>query len=130
VDPVAVMTYDGDRFPMIKSFIEHNQSQGMRTIAIIGRTSEECIGIHARLESDGVACSLISEGQSKYNGGISIVPIYLTKGLEFDAVLIMDVDGKRYTASAKDAKLLYVGCTRALHRLTLLYQGECSKLII
>jgi DNA helicase-2/ATP-dependent DNA helicase PcrA len=101
----------------------------MRTIASIGRTSEDCLRIHSALAGEGVESSLISEGQSKYQGGISIAPVYLTKGLEFDAVLLMDVDSKRYTASSRDAKLLYVGCTRVLHRLTLLFQGESSPLI-
>ncbi|MNW54608.1 Helicase IV [compost metagenome] len=50
-----------------------------------------------------------------------MLPVYLSKGLEFDAVIVTDVDQEHY--GPKDAKLLYVGCTRALHELWLLH-GE------
>jgi DNA helicase-2/ATP-dependent DNA helicase PcrA len=53
----------------------------------------------------------------------------LTKGLEFDAVLIVDVDPEHYEQSFQDAKLLYVGCTRALHELWLFYTENASPLI-
>lgn len=46
------------------------------------------------------------------------LPVYLSKGLEFDAVLICDVDQHNYR-DEEDKKLLYVSCTRALHHLAL-----------
>lgn len=56
------------------------------------------------------------------------MPVYLSKGLEFDAVLIPDADETAYGSA--DAKLLYVGCTRALHRLKLLYEARLTPLIV
>ncbi|WP_274364121.1 HelD family protein [Paenibacillus thermotolerans] len=130
-EPVSFIpiTSENERLSTLKSIIHEYQSEGMQTIAIIGRTFEDCLKIHTDLSDMGFSAFLISEGQRKYQGGISIVPVYLSKGLEFDAALIIDVDKRRYTSSPKDAKLLYVGCTRALHRLTLLYHGEPSPLI-
>ncbi|MNH35116.1 Helicase IV [compost metagenome] len=58
---------------------------------------------------------------------MSVVPVYLSKGLEFDAVLIADASEEAY--SHLDAKLLYVGCTRALHKLQLLHTGQLTSLI-
>lgn len=52
-----------------------------------------------------------------------MLPVYLSKGLEFDAVLVADADRSHYAEKAWDAKLMYVGCTRALHELWLLH-GE------
>ena len=40
--------------------------------------------------------NVIEADQSKYEGGISVVPVYLAKGLEFDAVLLIDVDEEHY----------------------------------
>lgn len=60
--------------------------------------------------------------------GVSIMPIYLSKGLEFDAVFICDVSATNYR-SAADKRLLYIGCTRALHRLHLLWEGDPSPLL-
>ncbi|MOA57704.1 Helicase IV [compost metagenome] len=73
--------------------------------------------------------NLIDGSKSEYLGGISVLPVYLSKGLEFDAVLLMDVDSHHYREGAMDAKLLYVGCTRALHELWVLYHGELTPFI-
>ncbi|MNI91052.1 Helicase IV [compost metagenome] len=61
---------------------------------------------------------------TQYLGGLSVLPVYLSKGLEFDAVILADADADHYGAAAWDAKLMYVGCTRALHELWLLHSGE------
>ena len=51
-----------------------------------------------------------------YNNNINILPSYLSKGLEFDAVII--VGKEKFNKNNKlDMKLLYVSMTRALHKL-------------
>ncbi|WP_334306013.1 ATP-binding domain-containing protein [Anaerocolumna sp. AGMB13025] len=52
----------------------------------------------------------------------------MSKGLEFDAVLICDADSTNYH-SEDDKKLLYIASTRALHRLNLFCKGEASLLL-
>ena len=67
--------------------------------------------------------STINSKNTKYDGGICLVSSYLAKGLEFDAVIIYDVD--QYDANSElDMKLLYVAMTRALHQLDVTYQKE------
>ncbi|REK76631.1 HelD family protein [Paenibacillus paeoniae] len=97
------------------------------TISIIGRTARECEDIHRYFAAQGLEASLVQSKQPTYGGGLTVVPVYLSKGLEFDAVLIADAGSANY--SKMDAKLLYVGCTRALHKLKLLYRGQKSSLI-
>lgn len=118
-----------ERVGLIRAFIQDNQQRGMRTIAIIGRTDEECLHLQDQMLKADLEANLISEGQTHYRGGVTIVPVYLAKGLEFDAVLIADASQVKYANNSQDAKLLYVGCTRALHRLTLLVDGETSQLL-
>lgn len=99
------------------------------TVALLTRTEESAhIYHHACLEA-GLDAHLIDASQTEYRGGVSVVPIYLAKGLEFDSVLLVDVDEKNYDASPLSAKLLYVGCTRALHRLRILHADAKSSLI-
>lgn len=126
---VIEMKRDDERLKRMQAFIHENRERGMQTFAIIGRTNEDCSWIYNTLSQMESQVTYITEGQNEYRGGISVVPIFMAKGLEFDAVLLMDVDHERYTATPQDAKLLYVGCTRALHYLTILYQGEISPLI-
>lgn len=129
-DPVAVEELDqaSDLIPRIASFVAENRAGGMRTIAVVGRTEEHCAKLHEQLVASGVEANLIAEGQAAYLGGVTVVPAHLAKGLEFDAVLVADANDRNYANDPQDAKLLYVACTRALHRLTLLVHGKPSAL--
>ncbi|WP_187385768.1 HelD family protein [Gorillibacterium timonense] len=102
---------------------------GMNTVAVITRTAEEATEAHDSLLRQGMTTNLIHAGNLRYEGGLSVVPVYLAKGLEFDAVILTDVDERHYLSDTRDAKLLYVASTRALHRLDVLYSGEPSKLL-
>ena len=61
-------------------------------------------------------------------GDVFLVPLALSKGLEFDAVLILDCDDAHYHTQ-DDRRLLYVACTRALHHLSLLSSGPVTSLV-
>jgi len=130
-EPVETVRLDSgdEQAAWIRTYADAARGQGMRTIAVIGRTAEDCERMHVLLTAAGLEASLLEEGQSAYRGGLSVVPVHLAKGLEFDAVVVFDADARRYTTDAQDAKLLYVGCTRALHRLALLYSGDASPLL-
>lgn len=60
--------------------------------------------------------------------GTLVMPVTLTKGLEFDAVILADADRATYHDAA-DKNLLYVTATRALHHLSLCCEGEMTPLI-
>jgi DNA helicase-2/ATP-dependent DNA helicase PcrA len=112
----------------IEASIREWQAKGeYETISVIGRTAHECEAIHQHLLDRGMEASLVQSKQPAYGGGLSVVPVYLSKGLEFDAVLVADAGDEAYTPL--DAKLLYVGCTRALHKLKLFYRGNLTSLL-
>ena len=50
---------------------------------------------------------------------------HLAKGLEFDHVVLPEANQTNYQTDM-DRNLLYVGCTRAMHRLTLTATGEVT----
>ncbi|ANC08279.1 MULTISPECIES: HelD family protein [Bacillus cereus group] len=118
-----------NQFTEIVKTVKHLQNADVKTIAVIGRTEDECRDIYMKLTNAGLMVNVIEANQSKYEGGISVVPVYLAKGLEFDAVLLIDVDEEHYKNTKHDAKLLYVGCTRSLHDLWIFHSGEASPLI-
>lgn len=88
------------------------------------RSLREASELYAELAGQFEDLHLIDGSITEYRGGLSILPVYLSKGLEFDAVILADADSDHYGAAAWDAKLMYVGCTRALHELWLLRGGE------
>jgi len=128
-EPVEVTACKPGRWEeQLLSGVQGLLGQGVyQTIAVIGRTAAECERMHALLEQAGLAASLVQSKQPAYKGGLTVVPVYLSKGLEFDAVIISDAGADAY--GELDAKLLYVGCTRALHKLTLLHQGALTPLV-
>lgn len=118
-----------DQFTEILKTLKQLQNADVKTIAVIGRTDDECRNMYEKLTNAGLTVNVIEADQIKYEGGISVVPVYLAKGLEFDAVLLIDVDEEHYKNTKHDAKLLYVGCTRSLHDLWIFHSGEASPLI-
>ncbi|MFE4711396.1 HelD family protein [Paenibacillus sp. NPDC056722] len=95
-----------------------------RTVAVLTRSLREATELYTALAEHFSDIHLIDGSMTAYQGGLSILPVYLSKGLEFDAVILADADRGHYGEAAWDAKLMYVGCTRALHELWLLHDGE------
>ena len=67
--------------------------------------------------------------KASFEKGIMVFPVEYTKGLEFDAVLMLNPDRESYPTDDGHAKLLYVAATRALHRLEVLHTGNLTGLI-
>ncbi len=108
----------------LESLIADNKNRGFNTTAIICKTDNECAKIW-ELIPEGHCLS--SKGET-YEGGITILPSYLSKGLEFDSVIIVALD-EDYTENELDIKLLYVAMTRALHCLHILTINDNLRII-
>jgi DNA helicase-2/ATP-dependent DNA helicase PcrA len=52
----------------------------------------------------------------------------MSKGLEFDEIIIPMVELNNYK-SDYDRSLLYIACTRAMHKLTLTYHDEITEIL-
>ena len=104
------------------------KENGYSSIGILCKSERESLKLFEtlRLKTD---VNLIQSHSSTDIKGTLILPIYLSKGLEFDAVIVWDVDDKHYN-TLEDRQLLYIACTRALHRLNLFYSGRVSPLCI
>lgn len=107
--------------------IDKCKSLGYYSIGILCKSIEEAKSLYERLK-DKVEINLLYEDSNADIAGVFITPIYMAKGLEFDAIIITGVDEKNYHTN-EDKNLLYIGCTRALHRLSLFYLGTKSKLL-
>lgn len=85
------------------------------TIAVITKTQDEANNLYEELK-DKIEINLINSNNLNYNSNINVLPSYLSKGLEFDSVIIVGKE-KFQQDSILDMKLLYVSMTRALHKL-------------
>lgn len=95
-----------------------------QSIAIICKDEKESANVYKKLSKLGLDVSVITEKNEKYHGGLCIMPSYLSKGLEFDAVILYNANNVNYTDNNIDSKLLYVAMTRAMHELYVNYNGE------
>ncbi len=107
--------------------IEQSKAKGLGSVALITKTRHEAQAAYERLNAK-TQIKLADENQDELTGAF-VIPIFLSKGLEFDAVLILNADDEHYHTE-DDKKLLYICSTRALHRLSVFAVGEVSDLII
>lgn len=101
---------------------------GASSVAIICKTERETESAHSKLTPLLPELARISKDTLHYEAGVMILPAYLAKGLEFDAVILYDAGAAVY-AEAKERKLFYTACTRALHHLDVCYVGELTPFL-
>ena len=118
-----------DNQDMIKQIIielDELLEKKYETIAIICKDDKETQKVYKALSKLNVKINLVTDKNEEYQSGISILPSYLSKGLEFDAVILYDVNDINYPNDAINQKLLYVTITRAMHELYINYTGKLS----
>lgn len=106
----------------------HWRENGCSTIAIISRRQEELESLAAALPPS-LEAKLLDVNEETYSGGVVLAHAGAVKGLEFDGVILADAGEQCFANHDLDARLLYVCCTRALHRLRLYYTGALSPLL-
>lgn len=109
------------------------QQKGYKTIGIISKTDTVSKLINKELAKNGLVVPNIGLNDDLTEDKFKICTIsnQLSKGLEFDAVIITNASEETYSSKNKlDMKLLYVAVTRALHEVDIIYNGELTKPLI
>ena len=91
-----------------------NLRKEYKSTAIITKTIEETEYIYSLLK-DNLEINKISTETEEYNRKLIIIPAYLSKGLEFDSVIIYTNKNNKFNKEEK--YLFYVACTRCQHQL-------------
>lgn len=102
-----------DLIEVILNLLEDYQEEKYENIAIITKDKEEVNIISPELKK---RTNILAFNKSDivYRGGKVLVPSYYAKGLEFDAVILVDFDENT------DNLIKYIMSTRALHRLSVI----------
>ncbi len=97
--------------------IKEQFDKGAVTCSILCRDKNHSTNIYNKLKSysEYLDREVINYTENDYKQGLLVMPIENAKGLEFDSVFIADMDS--YPDDELSWRLLYVGITRALHRL-------------
>jgi hypothetical protein len=102
------------------------EKQNMKRIAIITKSNEEVINLYNELKKDLTKLKMINNSKDFKIGNLVILPSYISKGLEFDGVIIYTDKENEY--QEKDKYLFYVVCTRAQHALSIYNQKTLLKI--
>ncbi|MFD3448943.1 RNA polymerase recycling motor HelD [Microbacteriaceae bacterium 4G12] len=128
---MPILTQLSDRAELhrhVSSKIADLQKRQYNTIAIICKSAAESAAAYDALcNVDKI--KLVKSGSVEYEQGIVVIPGYLAKGIEFDAVIIYDASAQVYGDESL-RRLFYTACTRAMHHLQIYSVGEPSPFLL
>ncbi|MCG1023392.1 RNA polymerase recycling motor HelD [Sutcliffiella horikoshii] len=107
----------------ISSRVEELRNRGYQSIAIICKSSEESGRAFEALSPEIDNLKLLKMNSMEYEQGVVVVPSYLSKGIEFDAVIIYNASDEVYGDESL-RRVFYTACTRAMHYLEICSVGE------
>lgn len=111
----------------IKNLIANFKESGFNSLGIICKTQHIADQLYKNLR-DEWDIHLLNAASVSFGSGIVVTTAHLAKGLEFDYVIVPFCTDKNYYTEL-DRQVLYVACTRAMHKLVLTYTGTISPLI-
>lgn len=112
---------------IINDILEKFEQSSFSSIGIICKTKQQVNEFYQELNGK-YTINMLDYSSTKFKNGITITTVHMAKGLEFDEVKVPHVIQKTYQ-SEFDRGLLYVACTRAMHKLTLTCNGRISGLL-
>ncbi|MEU6158469.1 3'-5' exonuclease [Streptomyces sp. NPDC047130] len=136
--PIATIDRHGDQ-PEVLAFdtsdaetewiaqaVRRFRDTGRGRLAVVTRTHARARELRRNLAEKLDDASLATADTADVLGHhVAVLPVALAKGLEFDEVIVAQTSADEYHR-ATDRSLLYIACTRALHKLTLTHTGRPS----
>lgn len=113
---------------LINDLVAAFQRSGSQSLGIICKTQQQADELYYKLAGRHERLVLLNPGSTSFSDGAIIATAYLSKGLEFDQVIIPFCSLRNYE-SEMDRQMLYVGVTRALHKLTITYTKSLSRFL-
>ncbi|WP_044297275.1 HelD family protein [Robinsoniella peoriensis] len=117
-----------EEIAIIKTKIDEFYKKGYGSMGILCKTQTQAALLYEELASD---CEVhyLDLNSTKFENGVTVTTIPVSKGLEFDQVTVPFANWENYRMEW-DRNLLYVACTRAMHKLDFTCQGSFTKLVL
>ncbi|HEU5059720.1 MAG TPA: ATP-binding domain-containing protein [Kofleriaceae bacterium] len=100
------------------------------SVAVVARYPEQADVYHdglARAEVPNLR--RVRKSEFRFEPGVDVTDVSQVKGLEFDYVVMVDVNAVTYPDTVEARHLLHIGVTRAAHQLWLISTAEPSPLL-
>ena len=112
----------------IKKLINDYSKSNYNSLGIVCKTQKQADEIYKKIKDEYINVYLMDFGSTEFQDGIIVTTAHMAKGLEFDQVIVPYVCSATYHTEL-DRSMLYVACTRAMHRLDLTYFGELTHFL-
>ena len=100
------------------------------SIAVVARYPEQADLFYAGLRQAEIPnLRRVAEQDFPFKAGVDVTDLRQVKGLEFDYVILVEVNQSTYPVDDESRHLLHIGATRAAHQLWLLTTGKPSELL-
>jgi DNA helicase-2/ATP-dependent DNA helicase PcrA len=100
------------------------------SVALIARHAGQADAWHNALQRAEVPLlRRVRRQDFAFQPGVDVTDAAQVKGLEFDYVILLDVNQSSYPATVESRHLLHIGATRATHQLWLVATGPVSELV-
>ena len=123
---ISAADFDGSVDALVSALDKYQDEHDQ--VAIIGKTLEDSEQLYRALEQRNIKTTLIRTENQRLVKGTIIVPSFLAKGLEFDAIIVWNANDQQYHGD-DERQLLYTICSRAMHALTLTAVGQVTSLL-
>jgi DNA helicase-2/ATP-dependent DNA helicase PcrA len=100
------------------------------SVAVISRHVGQADAWHTALKRTEVpSLRRVRRQEFPFQPGVDVTDVTQVKGLEFDYVILVDVNAPSYGDNVEARHLLHIGATRATHQLWVIATGEVSPLV-
>ncbi|MFN2394263.1 MAG: 3'-5' exonuclease [Bacteroidales bacterium] len=115
-----------EEYAQIRAWVEDFRKSGEhKSLGIICKTPKQADNLYTTLSEKGIATALITSESAAFSQGIVITTVHMSKGLEFDWVIVPQANESNYHSDV-DKSMLYIACTRAMHRLFVSCTGNLT----
>jgi len=106
------------------------QAEPLASVAVIARYPEQADAYFEVLDKGEVPrLRRIADQDFPFKPGVDVTDVTQVKGLEFDYVIVVEVNADTFPERVDARHLLHIAATRAAHQLWLISTGEPSQLL-
>ena len=128
IPTVTACKTEMEELEKIKCLIEDFRKSEFASLGIVCKSQNHAGALFEQLHRIYEDAVLLDFGSSLFQDGIVITSVHMSKGLEFDQVIVPGVSAGFYKTQL-DRSLLYIACTRAMHRLDLTSCGRETEFL-
>ena len=105
------------------------RKEDIRSVAVLTKWGRIADDIGKSLLAEGINEASVLTPTGVIGSDVTVSPIILTKGLEFDAVIVANARKDNFNEADFDRILLYLACTRARNHLEIHWYGTRSPIV-